>query len=174
MFKRLYQAGQKFAETKVQGLVRSETMSPAEKKEAVGMTGLGIGNLLENVGLGGMALLALAAVAIASGPAGFTVGALLSFGAMGTALAGVGVFGKGMKDKGNEICGDVIGQAKELRKGLAKAVWNDLRGKKPQDPAFAPDAKPVATEFSAAVTPASGEAPATASAAPQVSAPEIK
>lgn len=150
-------------------------MSPEDRQEAVGMTGLAIGGILENIALGGMAVLAIAAVAVAAAPAGLTAGAFFSLGALGTALAGVGIFGKGMADKGDELSGNIVSQAKELRRGFVKALLRDLVGAKPPAPVFAPDARPVSKEFSAAVTPdANAASVAAVSATPPVSAPEMK
>ena len=151
MFKRLYEAGRSAAENKLQRFIWSKTMSPDEKKEATGMLGVAVGQMLENVALGGMAIAALAAVAFAMGPGGLSVAAFLALGATGTALAGIGTFGKGMRDKGDEIAGGFFSLARGMHKALLKEVWKDLRGAKKQPAAFAPEAKPAAEDFSAAV-----------------------
>lgn len=175
MFKRLYEAGKSVAENKFERFIWSKTMNPAEKKEASGMLGIAAGNALQNLAYFGMAIAALAAIGLGMAPGGLTVAAFLGLGAAGTALAGIGVFGKGIQDGGDAICGGVIGKAREMRKGIVKAVWDDLRGKKPQSPVFAPGAKPAAEDFAAAVTPVAADKTASVAAAPvPVSMPENK
>jgi hypothetical protein len=178
MFKRLYEAGKSLAENKLERFVWSKTMKPAEKKDASGMLGIAAGGVLQNVAYYGMAIAALVAIGIGMAPGGLTVAAFLALGATGTALAGVGVFGKGMQDGGDGICGGVIAQAREMRKSLYKGLWNDLRGVKPQTPVLAPDAKPAAEDFAAAVAGMTAKpaafVPAPVSAPTPVSMPENK
>jgi hypothetical protein len=181
MFNKLYSAGLRFGENTLQKAILSKTMTPDEKKEASGFLGLAVGSLLENIGYGGMFVTLVAAAIIGFSTAGgLPVATLVGGLAIGTAFAGIGTFGIGVKNGGDKNCG-VLTFSRELNRSFRKEIMNTLfhRGSKPEaeteTPAvFKAEAKPAAESFSQAVQPEKAPAAIAAVPAATVSAPEMK
>lgn len=164
MLKKIYQAGFSFAEKVLPKALADRNFSDDDNRAATGAAGLAIGNVLQTVGLVGVGFALLAAVATGLGPAGLSVAAFLSLGCFGTAMAGVGIFGKGMVDGGDKLCG-IVTLGRELRKSIVTEIWKDLRGRSKHAKAdvAAPQAEAAST-FRVEATPANDFSKATSGA----------
>lgn len=174
MFKKLYAAGRAFTQNRLPQYVPGQDMPTQDKTEAAGILGVGLGQALQNMGLFGMVgTLALAVVTGMTAATGLPVVALAAYGLIGTGFAGLGTFGKGMKDAGEEASG-VLQLARDFRREAFKEITGGIKNK-----LFKPGAKPAAESFATAAAPASDEpklpavTPAT-SALPQSSPLEMK
>ncbi len=159
MFKRLYSAGFDFAENTLQKAFRGKTMTPEEKKDASGMLGLALGGILENVGLGGMALTLVAGAIIGfTTPGGLPLATLAAGLLAGTALAGIGTFGIGMQHGADKNCG-FLTFSREFHRSVRKEILNTIL-RRPKTPdattsvIFKEDAKPASESFAQAAQPA--------------------